>query len=377
MGARIDDAPLFQQDAVDFPPRMAESVPPDPSVIVANLHFRYTGVTASSRAVTPLIARKIKLAWFGSDAPAGVERLSTGALLRLRKAPRPIVWHARRNNEMIAGLLFKKLGVPLKMIFTSAAQRRHEPFTRLLIRSMDAIIAPSAAAASFLQRPATIVHHGVDVERYKPPPDRAAAWAEAKLPGRYAIGCFGRVRRQKGTDVFVEAMCAMLPRHPEWTAVIVGQATPDQAGFLAELRQRAQAAGLAERIVFLGQQPIDEVPQWFGRISVFAFTSRSEGFGLTLLEAMAAGNAVVASRAGAAEVVIEDGTSGVLVPPGDAGALAEALEPLLSDAARREEFGTRARERVVGHFSLEAEAQGINAVYRSLLGTEHARAVGS
>jgi len=54
-----------------------------------------------------------------------------------------------------------------------------------------------------------VIPHGVDTDTYAPPADRAAAFAEAKLPGRYAIGCFGRVRAQKGSDVFVDAMCRL------------------------------------------------------------------------------------------------------------------------------------------------------------------------
>ena len=65
--------------------------------------------------------------------------------------------------------------------------------------------------------------HGVDTELYAPPADRAAAFAEGGLPGRYAIGCFGRVRAQKGSDVFVEAMCRLLPRYPDFTAMMVGR----------------------------------------------------------------------------------------------------------------------------------------------------------
>jgi mannosyltransferase len=75
----------------------------------------------------------------------------------------------------------------------------------------------------------------------------------------------------------------------------------------------------------------------------------------------------VASRAGAAELVVEDGVSGVLVPPGDADALAAALEPLMRDPAAAEAMGERARRRVIGKFSLDAEAARIAEVYRTLV----------
>ena len=154
---------------------------------------------------------------------------------------------------------------------------------------MDAIIATSDISASFLKRAATVIPHGVDTDRYAPPADRAAAFAEAGLPGRYAIGCFGRVRAQKGTDVFVEAMCRLLPRYPDFTAVIVGAITPEQTGFANDLKKRIEAAGLQSRIVITGELPIEEVQRWYQRLTIYAFTSRNEGFGLTLIEAMSVG----------------------------------------------------------------------------------------
>ena len=336
-------------------------------VIVTNLHWRYTGVTATSRMVSPGLAKMFRAAWLGPDAPEGIARINAADLLKLWLRRAPLVWHARRNNEMIIGVLLKALGWPLKLVFTSAAQRHHSWITRWLINRMDAIIATSAISASFLKREASIVMHGVDSERYAPPVDRAAAFAEAGLPGRYAIGCFGRVRAQKGTDVFVDAMCALLPRYSDFSAVIVGAITPEQTAFADNLKARIEAAGLQSRIVILGELPIDEVQRWYQRLTIYAFTSRNEGFGLTLIEAMSVGAALVASRAGAAELVVEDGSTGVLVPPGDVNALAAALEPLMRNPDSAASMGARARTRVVTTFSLDAEANGIAGVYRTLV----------
>ncbi|MEH2470298.1 mannosyltransferase [Nitrobacteraceae bacterium AZCC 2161] len=336
-------------------------------LIVTNLHWRYSGVTATNRMVAPKLANLFRAAWLGSDAPDGIARMSFANLLKLWLRGAPVIWHARRNNEMIAGVVLKALGWPLKLVFTSAAQRHHTWITRWLIGRMDAIIATSEISASYLKRPATVVTHGVDSDRYSPPPDRAAAFAEAGLPGRYAIGCFGRVRAQKGTDLFVEAMCRLLPRYPDFTAVIVGAITPDQIGFANELKKKIEAAGLQSRIVIFGELPIEEVQRWYQRLTIYAFTSRNEGFGLTLIEAMSVGAALVATRAGAAEIAVEDGVTGVLVPTDDADALANALEPLLRDPAAAAAMGERARQRVLDKFSLDAEANGIAAVYRTLI----------
>jgi mannosyltransferase len=217
-----------------------------------------------------------------------------------------------------------------------------------------------------LRRPATVILHGIDVGLYSPPADRLAAFAETGLPGKYGIGTFGRVRRQKGSDLFVEAMCRLLPQYPDFCAVVVGLATVDNLPFVEGLKQRIAAAGLTDRIRFLGELPIDEVPLWYQRISIYVFASRVEGFGLTMLEAMAAGDAVVATRAGAAEMIITDGDDGVLAPVDDVEALVAALEPLMRDPERIETMGECARARVVSAFSRDREADEISDVYRQV-----------
>src|SRR3982074_1938642 len=335
-------------------------------LIVPNLHRRYSGVTATNRMVAPKLAKMFRAAWLGPDAPDGIAPMGTLDLAKLWRSRTPLIWHARRNNEMIAGVLLRSLGWSLKLVFTSAAQRHHSWITRWLIRRMDAIIATNDISASFLKRDATVIPHGVDTKLYKPPVDRAAAFAQAGLPGRYAIGAFGRVRAQKGSDVFVEAMCRLLPRYPDFIAVMVGAITPEQAAFANDLKKRIEAAGLQSRII-TGELSIEEVQRWYQRLTIYAFTSRNEGFGLTLIEAMSVGAALVASRAGAAELVVEDGVTGVLTPPDDVDALVAALEPLMRDPASAMAMGIRARAQVLAKFSLDAEANKIAEVYRALV----------
>jgi mannosyltransferase len=339
-------------------------------VVIPNLNWRYSGGTAVNRTIAPLIAKRWRAAWFGPDRPEGIAGLTLSDLVRLRFRPpthrKVRIWHARRNVEMIAGLVLNLLGCGFALIFNSASQRPKTWLTNFLIARMDAVIATSEMAAQYILRPATVIHHGIDVELYSPPADRRAAFAATGLPGQYAIGTFGRVRRQKGSDLFVEAMCRLLPRYPDFTAVVIGLVTVDNRPFVDGLKQRIAAAGLTERIRFLGELPVEEVPLWYQRISIYVFASRVEGFGLTMLEAMAAGDAVVATRAGAAEMIIADGDDGVLAPVGDADALAAALEPLMRDPERIEAMGRRAREKVVARFSRDREADEISAVYQRI-----------
>src|ERR1700710_1201200 len=103
-------------------------------LIVPNLHRRYSGVTATNRMVAPKVAKLFRAAWLRPAAPAGIPRPGAADLLKLWQRRTPLIWHARRNNEMIIGVLLKTLGWPLKLVFTSAAQRHHSWITRRLIR---------------------------------------------------------------------------------------------------------------------------------------------------------------------------------------------------------------------------------------------------
>ena len=98
------------------------------------------------------------------------------------------------------------------------------------------------------------------------------------------------------------------------------------------------------------------------------FASRVEGFGLTMVEAMAAGDAVIATRAGAAELVIDDGETGFLAPIDDVDALTAAIEPMMREPERIPAIGAKARARVERDFSRDREADEIADVYRRLWG---------
>ncbi len=338
----------------------------DVLVIAPNLHRRWSGVTSTIAALVPVQAEALAIAATGPGLPAHVPQLSFARVVAggwSRPPGRPArIWHARRNDEMIVGLLLRHvLRQPWRLVFTSAAQRRHTRFTRWLLRRMDAVIATSPAAASYLEVPHTVVPHGVDLGRFHPAADRAAAWRASGLPGARGIGVFGRIRANKGTDVFVEAMLRLLPAHQDVTAVVTGAA--DDAVFLEQLRARVAAAGLAGRVLFLGERPSSEMPEWFRRVAVYVAPMRWEGFGLTPLEAMASGAAVVATRTGAAPLLVEHGVTGTLVPPDDADALTAAIAPLLADAALAERMGAAGLAKARAQHSIRAEAAAIRAVY--------------
>ena len=347
-------------------------------VVVANLKRRFTGVTSTVLALLPAQSKRIKVAALGPNLPRHWPRITWTGLLRHGWRPPPErasrIWHARRNIEMSTGFFLRSvLRMPLKLVFTSAAQRRRGIWMRFLISRMDAVIAASPEAASYLSVPNEVVLHGVDTARYRPAADRDSEWAATGLPGRFGIGIFGRVRAQKGTDRFVDVLCRLLPRNPDFTAVIVGAVTRDQQAFAENLRSKIAAAGLSERILFLGEVPADETPAWLRRVTVVVCPQTWEGFGLVPLEAMASGTALVATRVGAARHLVVDGETGHLVDRDDMTTLAARIESLMEDPAAANAMGRRGRIHVERKFSIEREAAGIQAVYERLWGVEAPR----
>ncbi len=341
-------------------------------VIAPNFKRRLSGVTSTIIQLVPFQAKLgTRIAVVGPGLPegAGLPKVGFSALLGLWRAPkgrRHRIWHARRNNEMGFGLLLRDvLRMPLKLVFTSAAQREHSAYTRFLIRRMDAVIATSDRSASFLKVPFRVIRHGVDLDAFHPPRGEADTIAASGLPGRHLIGCFGRIRHQKGTDLFVRAMIELLPHHPDWTAIVCGRATASHTVFADGLKAEIAAADLSDRILFLGEVP--DVKVWYRRLSLYVAPSRNEGFGLTPLEAMASQTAVVASDAGAYAEMITSGKTGAVVPAGDYEALREAIRPYLADPDMTERHAAAGLAEVRETFALENEAKAVNAVYAGLL----------
>ena len=337
-------------------------------VVAPNLKFRLSGVTSTIIQLVPLQARTIGIATIGPGLPDSLPKLrwwQLPSLLRRPASGRKRIWHARRNTEMVAGLVLRWVfRAPLHLLFTSAAQRFHQPFTRWLMRRMDGVIATSARSGSYLDVPHEVVMHGIDLDVFHPPRDGGDEWAASGLPGRFAVGCFGRIREQKGTDLFVDAMIELLPRFPDWAAVIAGRVTAENSGFAQALKARIGKAGLADRIVFLGEAP--DIKLWFRRVSLYVAPSRNEGFGLTPLEAMASGTPVVASDAGAYAEMVVAGETGAVVPASDGKALTEAIRPYLADPCLAKAQGKAARDHVGRRFRLQQEADRLIAIYRRL-----------
>lgn len=346
---------------------------PDPAtldVLVPNFKRRLSGVTATIVRLVPLQARAMALAAVGPELPAHVPQIRPGQLVTMsRLGPHGArVWHARRNTEMLAGLVLKHiLRKRLKLIFTSASQRRHTGYSKWLIGQMDHLIATSRQSAAFLDHPADVILHGIDTETFSPPEDRTALRARLGLPDALLVGCFGRIRAQKGTGDFVTAMVQVMRDRPEVHALVMGRATGEHGDYLRTLHDQIAASGLADRIHILPEVPVQDMADWYRALDLFVAPQRWEGFGLTPLEAMACGVPVVATTVGAFPELITPDT-GALVPPQDTPAMTQAISRYINDATLRATQSVAARTHMEANFRITREAEALMAIYRRLLG---------
>jgi glycosyltransferase involved in cell wall biosynthesis len=189
-----------------------------------------------------------------------------------------------------------------------------------------------------------VIHHGV------------AARAIPNLPREKVVLCVGAIQRRKNQARLVRAFAAM---PAEWTLVLAGA-----EGFESGETREAIAAGrCAARIRVTGYISDDELSLWYGRASIFAFPSLDEGFGMPVLEAMAAEVPVIAGNRSALPEVCGD--AAMLVDPENEEELAAALATLANDEQRRNELVSKGRRQVSKYSWKQAVAETVK-VYREL-----------
>lgn len=219
------------------------------------------------------------------------------------------------------------------------------------------------AAVGLARDRISVVHNGVEVEGTGAGPEAAESIRrELRLPGDAPLVVTVSVlRRGKGLDVLLESVPAVLAEHPGARFAVVGDG-PDRR----RLEERAAAARLGEAVVWAGFRR--DVPAFLAAADLLVLPSRDDAFPTVLLEALAAGVPVVASRAGGVPEIVEDGRTGLLVPPGEAGALARAVSALLADPAARRALGRAGRRRAEERFSIGTWLARLEAVYGEVLG---------
>lgn len=286
---------------------------------------------------------------------------------------RPDVVHSHKYKTTFYALLSRR-HTPCRLVATyhnwlydTLPLRLYAALDKRLARYCDAVIGVSEPVTQELRRhvPAPKVSHignGVDTEVYRPLMPRADAKQGLGLSGKTLVGFVGRLSADKGISHLLQALAAMPASLAESIhAVIVGDGE-----YRGALESEARALGLSERVHFLGNRR--DTPLLYTAFDVFVLPSRREGFPMVLLEAMACGLPVIATRVGDVDHIIEQGVSGLVVEPTDTAALQQALQALLAEPDRAQRMGTAARERVERRFSSARMAREYLAIYQSVMG---------
>jgi glycosyltransferase involved in cell wall biosynthesis len=179
-------------------------------------------------------------------------------------------------------------------------------------------------------------------------------------PERFTVGWVGRMTAVKRTDDVLDSFKQLRDRGVDAALCLVGDG-PDRE----HLERRAHDLGVIRDTLFLGYQ--EDVAPLYAAFDALVLPSGNEGTPVSVIEALAAGTPVVATRVGGVPDVVRDGEDGFLVDPGDTRALAERLVALATDDALRERVGAAARERVVARYAVERLVDDIDRLYRSLL----------
>jgi glycosyltransferase involved in cell wall biosynthesis len=230
----------------------------------------------------------------------------------------------------------------------------------LVARRLDRIITGSDNSRDSVQRAfglsdgqITTIHDGVDTDVFHP--------REMARRPNSILFVGNSDDRNKGARYLLEAAKILHDRGVDFHLTFKDRLDADMAPkLIAEL-------GIADRVTFVGRLPVEELARLYNEHELLVSPSLYEGFGLPAAEAMASGTAVVATTAGAFPEVIADGETGVLVPPGDARAIADAVQSLLLDPARRSAMGAAGVRRIESLFSWRVCAEKTAALYEDVL----------
>ncbi len=329
------------------------------------------------------------LKWFGPmgqvlareiSAFAGLltHKYDLAVLPRLRRLLRErqidaVVTVGTGGDKMFWGRLaawLERVPVICSALHSTGLPDRVEWPNRLLAPLTDAFIAVAETHGRYLAEhegcPAArvrVIPNGVDVDRFRPRPSDPALRAGLGLaPVAPTVAIVAALRPEKHHELFLEAAARIRQRLPAARFLIVGDGPRRKP-----LERLAVERGLGEAACFLGAR--SDVPELLAASDVVLLTSHMEANPVSILEAMAAGRPVVASRVGSVAETVIEGETGYLVPRGAADALAERTLALLDDASLRERFGQAARESVVARWSVERMVTGyedlIAGIYRS------------
>ena len=205
--------------------------------------------------------------------------------------------------------------------------------------------------------PVSLIYNGVDLERYNHQQPCCTLHEDYSIPeDAQIVGVIARLEAEKGHRTLLEAWPLVLAAQPRAWLLIVGEGSERDS-----LEAEAASLGISDRVVFTGRR--EDVPAVTAALDVSVLPSYREAQCLSVLEAMALGRPVVASRVGGIPEMIEDGVSGLLVPPNDREALASAIVRLLADHPFADMIAKRGHDLVHDRFCVELMVNSIEAIY--------------
>ncbi len=266
------------------------------------------------------------------------------------------------GDKMFWGRLAARLaGVPVvaSALHSTGFPDRVQFANRLLAPLTDAFIAVAEPQAKHLAAhegctaaKVRVIPNGVDVERFRPGEPSREFRAELDLPeGTPVVGIVAALRPEKNHELFLRAAVRVLDAAPRARFLIVGDGPQRE-----ELESLAQSLNVAHAVRFLGMRK--DVPELLSLIDVLALTSHIEANPVSILEAMAAGKPVVATRVGSVDRAVQEGRTGYIVSPGNEEELASRLIKLLGSRAEASTMGRAGRQFVVEHASIERMVAG-------------------
>lgn len=280
-----------------------------------------------------------------SDLAALLLARRLGAKATVRTVHNEIEW----SKRPLYGKIFPNILYPFTFTRDLAISRRVEANLNRRI------------LAQLLGRQAQIFYNGIDFGRFRAMEKQNNIREEFGIaPDARIIGTIGRLTRQKGYDIFLQAIPALLTQRPDVVALIIGD------GHLREaLEEQAKTLGISHVVRFAG--PRKDIEQLLACMDVFVSSSRWEGLPTVLLESVAARLPIVATAvSGSVELVQHEG-NGLLVPPEDPSALSHAIDRILSDLATYQTGTVAARQAAEEKFSLAAIARQIQHLYANLV----------